>query len=554
MVDASDGTISILVGKSHLGSTVSSTKLRHPNVFTTDVRTKEVHHMSTLSNGPSRARIGISHLSVPLAWNSDEHFGTRGEGKVYSMFMALQATNNVNDSRIVTAIDRTCTDVAFTDSFIFENQPVDFEIEIQLYGSRTDSGDTNQSLKQKLTRSFGRRFGTNYKTSWLSDDMVPFEPLMNGEGDSNSIQDGSNNKYFHLLGRTTLTLSDAKPKVGIYDLHVSPNAANYGPPLYGHIRCRIVAQPNSVAMPLSDGILTVKPIGYDCLYQNVHCRLQAGVLRCATSSSLHSQDQALLHIYINKDSKVLACKHQRSIIVTSDRYLGGTKRDRQFILTSDSEEDIAAWRHAINLQIADCEQWGEFAVSSIRLTVEPDHPDVLILSRTNGRRLYDEIQIQVNGAMQGILKTDTCNSNRNLTMDSSKIVSFAATTKPVQTAPSGRRRNSRSHVRNLFQPVNDSEYRYVINLPVRDVRALQKINGSSSKLTTNGYINDLSSCAQMNGGQYIDPDEEESAARANVCHAVSENWSENLFKSFKRSFQRSFGVLKNRKSLEVSRF
>lgn len=34
------------------------------------------------------------------------------------MFVALQATNNVNDSRVVTAIDRTCTDVAFTDSFI----------------------------------------------------------------------------------------------------------------------------------------------------------------------------------------------------------------------------------------------------------------------------------------------------------------------------------------------------------------------------------------------------------------------------------------------------
>ncbi|VDM12716.1 unnamed protein product [Wuchereria bancrofti] len=406
------------------------------------------------------------------------------------MFVSLQATNNVNDSRIVTAVDRTCTDVAFTDSFIFENQPVDFEIEIQLYATRTDGGDTNQSLKQKLTRSFGRRFGANYKTNLLNDDMITFDSLITGENGSNGgNQDNSNNKCFHLLGRTTLTLSDAKPKVGIYDLHLSPNAANYGPPLYGNIRCRIVAQPNSVAMPLSDGILTIKPVGYDCLYQNMHCRLQAGILRCATSSSL--QNQIVLHIYINKDSKILACKHQRSIIVTSDRYLTGTKCDKQFILTSDSEEDIAAWSHAISLQIADCEQWGEFAVSSIRLTVEPDHPDVVVLSRMNGRRLYDEIQIQVNGGMQGILKTDTCNSHRNFTINSSKMVSFAPTTKSIQTAPSGRRRNSRSHVRNLFQPVTNTEYRYVINLPIRDVRAFQKINDTSSKSTTNGckYFN-----------------------------------------------------------------
>lgn len=51
---------------------------------------------------------------------------------------------------------------------------------------------------------------------------------------------------------------------------------------------------------------------------------------------------------------MLACKHHRSIVVTSDRYLSDTKQDKQFILTSDSEEDIAAWRHAIGLQIADC--------------------------------------------------------------------------------------------------------------------------------------------------------------------------------------------------------
>ncbi|MCP9258165.1 hypothetical protein DINM_002679 [Dirofilaria immitis] len=528
MVDASDGTTSILIEE--LATTILSPKLGH-KVFTADVQNKGMHRIPTLSNGPSKARIGISHLSVPLAWNSDEHFGTRG------------ATNNINDSRIVTAIDRTCTDVAFTDSFIFENQPVDFEIEIQLYGLRTDNGDHNQSLKQKLTRSFGRRFGTNYKTNWLSDDLISFDPLMNDEGGSSGgSQDGSHNKHFHLLGRTTLTLNDAKPKAGIYDLHLSPNAANYGPPLYGHIRCRIVAQPNSVAMPLSDGILTIKPVGYDYLYQNMRCRLQAGVLRCSASSSLHSQDQTHLHIYINKDSKVLACKHQRSIIVTSDRYLAGAKRDKQFILTSYSEEDIAAWRHAINLQIADCEQWGEFAVSSIRLTIEPDRPDIVILSRTNGRRLYDEIQIQ----------TNTCSPHRNLTMDSSKMVSFAPTTKPVQTAPSGRRRTNRSHVRNLFQPINDTEYRYVINLPVREIRTSQKTNGFSSKSINNGYNkNDLLPC--MDEGQYIDLDEK-NTTRTDIYDEIPENWSENFFKSFKRSFQRSFGVLKHRKSLEVSRF
>lgn len=57
--------------------------------------------------------------------------------------------------------------------------------------------------------------------------MMSFDPFMNGEVVSNGgSRNGSSNKYFHLLGRTTLTLSDAKPKAGIYDLHLLPSG-NY---------------------------------------------------------------------------------------------------------------------------------------------------------------------------------------------------------------------------------------------------------------------------------------------------------------------------------------
>lgn len=53
---------------------------------------------------------------------------------------------------------------------------------------------------------------------------MSFDPLISNEViSSGGSQDDANNKYFHLLGRTTLTLSDAKPKAGIYDLHLSPN-------------------------------------------------------------------------------------------------------------------------------------------------------------------------------------------------------------------------------------------------------------------------------------------------------------------------------------------
>ncbi|KHN77068.1 Rhotekin, partial [Toxocara canis] len=498
-----------------------------------------LNRISTTSSGPSRARIGVSHISVPLAWNSDEHFGTRGEGRMYSMFIVLQTKSNVIDSRIMTAIDRTCTDVNFPESFIFENQTVDFEIEISLYSARTDNhGDINLSLKSKLTRSLGRKLGAAYKSSLPNEDAI-FDPSV-------TCPDTAANATFRLVGRTVLTLKDAKPKSGIYDLSLSSSAESCGPPLYGHICCRVVAQPNSVVMPLSEGVLTVRPLDEDRVYQNVRCRLQAGVLSCSMSNSARNSrsEQSLLHIYFSKDSRVLSSRYAKSLVVTSDRYLSIGRRDKQYLLTADSEEDIAAWRHAFTLQICDCERWGEFAVSSVKLTCEPRSTQSATVSRANGRRLYDEIQIN-NGAtaMAGYTAANTvreaCNPYRYLP-EPSTFAPFSPPTKSHQTAPSGRRR-SRAPVQTLFQPSTDDEPRYIINLAVGDVNAVSS--------TRNYYDANLPQPSQ--NGDFMD-NWHQREYQPSDSYGSHES---GRFKGLRKSWQRSFGALLNRKaSIEVSRF
>lgn len=54
-----------------------------------------------------------------------------------------------------------------------------------------------------------------------SDNLVPYGPSVIGENV------GASGGNFHLLGWTTLTLNDAKPKAGIYDLYLSPNGTNW---------------------------------------------------------------------------------------------------------------------------------------------------------------------------------------------------------------------------------------------------------------------------------------------------------------------------------------
>lgn len=503
-----------------------------------ELKINAIHRLSTTSNGPSRARVGISNLSVPLAWNSDEHFGTRGEGRMYSMFVVLQTKSNVIDSRIVTAIDRTCTDVNFTDSFIFENQTTEFEVEVCLYSARTDNrGDINQSLKQKLTRSLGRKLGAAYKLNLPNEDAI-IDPTV-------VCPDTTSNSCFRLLGRTILTLKDAKPKIGIYDIRLSPSAESNGPPLYGHICCRLVAQPNSVVMPLSNGILTVRPLDEDRIYQNVRCRLQSGILRCSVPDENRGSERAILHIYFSKDSKVMSSDYPRSIIVTSDRYFSSGRRDKEYLITAESEEDIAAWRHAFNLQIFDCEKWGEFAVSSVKLTSDHSKPEIPSLCRASGRRLYDEIQVDgtvSSYSMSGSF--DTCSPHRNLP-EPSTVISFSPHSKYNQTAPSGRRRGGRAPVQTLFQPAAEGEPRYIIKLAVGDVKEACEAN-TSSYMENNYYDSGYEAVQQVSL--------EKRRQREHQHSESSDSQDSGRFRGLKKSWQRSFGALLNRKHAEVSRF
>ena len=56
--------------------------------------------------------------------------------------------------------------------FYSEGEPDDFCIEISLFAARTDQGlvDSGGSLRSKITRSLGRKFGTTVVTSFRNDD------------------------------------------------------------------------------------------------------------------------------------------------------------------------------------------------------------------------------------------------------------------------------------------------------------------------------------------------------------------------------------------------
>uniref|UniRef100_A0A914WZG1 Anillin homology domain-containing protein n=1 Tax=Plectus sambesii TaxID=2011161 RepID=A0A914WZG1_9BILA len=326
----------------------------------------------------SRARLGISNLSIPLMWRDADHFKNKGDPREFSVFLVLQVGNEVKESRLVSSINRTCTDITIIESFVFENVSADFGLDVAIYAARTDSTDLNGTLRRRIlksamTRSLGRKFGSSVKsqmTTNISDECY---------------QENGGGGAFRLIGRCFLRLGDAAPNIKIHDLQTIPDADFYSPPLYGHICGRMVLQPNSVAVPIIEGTLTIRPVNEAKILQNVHCRLQGGLLRC--SGGIVSRPSPLANFRIDADSVVQLTRQPMTMILTAR---GDSGRRKQLMVTAENAESVRSWKCALELQIADCATWGSFASQPVQLD---SHAQQSIMPKGDGKKLYDQISI-----------------------------------------------------------------------------------------------------------------------------------------------------------------
>ncbi|VDN51872.1 unnamed protein product [Dracunculus medinensis] len=210
-----------------------------------------------------------------------------------------------------------------------------------------------------------------------------------------------NNLDFHVVASATLKFHDAKPKIGIYAMKISPVANYYGPPLYGHIRCRLVVQPYSILAPLISGFLTVYDNYELSKYPNLHCSLQGGIFRCKDKYSEHD----LLKITLNEVGTLFICVDLiiNSIEVAVSNHKDINRRQQKYLLISNREKDIAEWMICLKRQIYDLKIWGIFAMTEVKLIDERNYfTSISTIAQAGARKLYDEIQIH--GFFTGNLK------------------------------------------------------------------------------------------------------------------------------------------------------
>ncbi|GMR61687.1 hypothetical protein PMAYCL1PPCAC_31882, partial [Pristionchus mayeri] len=332
---------------------------------------------------PGKAQCGVSQISIPLAWNREQHFKQRGECRTFSMFVTIRCGEEMIDSKLITGVDRTQTDVNFNESFVFSSKSDDFCLEIDLFAARTDDIDgSGGSIAQRITRSLGRKLGQSTKQKLTVGEEALKASLHTAPQALGSTQ-------FNLLARAQLAISDAGEESKVHDLKPRAFADLCGPPLYGSIVCRLVVQPQSVMSPIADGTLTVMTEDQRKIYQLVRAILQSGRLRCFSPET----GEIVLDIVLNAGSKLARTSRNDEIILTTSTSAYGEGK-RYYIKTA--EDAINSWHAAFEQQIADCVAWGVFAYSTHLLTKEK-RPGPETLSRTAGKRFYD--QVDINGTL-----------------------------------------------------------------------------------------------------------------------------------------------------------
>ncbi|KAF1746855.1 hypothetical protein GCK72_023313 [Caenorhabditis remanei] len=279
------------------------------------------------------------------------------------------------------------TDVIIPDSFVFDNEPEDFHVDILIYAARTDYGlenNTGGSLKSRITRSIGRKFGASVKSQTASHEMSK----------SPRLDQTISGAHYNLLAKATLCIADACEEATIHNLRMSAFADLSGPPLYGHIICRLAIQPHSVLRPILEGVLSVQHVEESVELENTSARLQAGNLHFYSIGDIaNSSKNTVMVIPLSSRSRIVPTPAPRTFLLRTDET--SEVPASSVYLVTNSDRDYEIWRRAIEIQIYDIGIWGKFATKmSSLLTQKREDPIRETLSRGTGSNLYETISIK----------------------------------------------------------------------------------------------------------------------------------------------------------------
>ncbi|OUC39613.1 hypothetical protein D917_00895 [Trichinella nativa] len=98
-------------------------------------------------------------VRIPLAWKNKDHFLNKGDSRSYAVFALCEIGDDIYDTRLVSHVDRTFTDIQFEETFVFKNVPAEFNLVITLYSRLISNGEDHESVenvKNKVLKPISR--------------------------------------------------------------------------------------------------------------------------------------------------------------------------------------------------------------------------------------------------------------------------------------------------------------------------------------------------------------------------------------------------------------
>lgn len=296
---------------------------------------------------PSKAKVAVSDIRMPLIWKDTDHFKNKGDYRRFAVFCLLKVGTEIYDTVMVNCVDRSMTDITFEDVLVFNHAPFGFELKLEVYShvlhDDMSIASTPRKIKKKISNSISRTIGRKLAAS-VKDEL-------------NSLDIGPK---FDLVAHATLRLNDASDDIHTHDL-VLENMENprHQLPLFGHFCCRLAVQPECMSEDVLCGHLSVvQQIGNISGCRRMWCILRNFQLSMWAKSEESSHSPPLLIIPINRNTKVktelTASSYPRSFRIGNT--ISG--KTLEHILATDSDYDHAKWIAYIKQHCKDQDLWG----------------------------------------------------------------------------------------------------------------------------------------------------------------------------------------------------
>ncbi|KAI4504888.1 hypothetical protein M0802_000438 [Mischocyttarus mexicanus] len=307
-----DGSTKLLAAARHRTQSLEAARAlficnERMSMYLKELQRRKKNSSETSKSTESTATVSLSEIRFPLMWKDLDHFKNRGDYRRFAVFCMARIGTEICDTSLLCPIDRTHTDITFTNPLIFYNVPAEFELTLEIYSCMLEEDFSIASTPLKITKtihsSISRTLGKKLSASV--------------NGDINHIQLGPR---FELAASAKLTIEETDNGVRTHDLVINHvENKNCMLPLFGHFCCRLAVEPECINSDIHAGIIDING-------QKYWARLRNFCVKTWLSKELEDEKNVIHTIPIDKETVIqLSKKSSRKLLLTN--FIDGTKKN-----------------------------------------------------------------------------------------------------------------------------------------------------------------------------------------------------------------------------------